>query len=380
VIFLGVDFCDLATANPELAAKSLLEAVESAERSNIVSLPAHSLEIREAKPTPTGAEIAQAAYIPPSNAADLLQREIAPLRWAIPGVIPEGLSILTGRGKLGKSWLSLEFCLAIATGRLVLGNIATEQGRALYLGLEDSERRLQDRIKKLGYGYDGLSMLSYYHAGVIPRQHLGGLGWIDKWLTDNPEARLVVIDILAKFRKPHSKNADVYQSDTDCMGEIKALADRHHVGILVVTHDRKAKDEDDVINNISGSAGIAGAADALLFLQRRRLENDNALLTVTGRDVEERRLAISRQGFNWHLDGDAEEIEMKRESREILDLLRKCGRPASASEIADELEIKRTTAKTRLYRLARGGAICADSGKFRLNDVTPKEDRGDGDE
>ncbi len=36
----------------------------------------------------------------------LMAQEFAPPRWAVPGLIPEGLSLLAGAPKAGKSWLA----------------------------------------------------------------------------------------------------------------------------------------------------------------------------------------------------------------------------------------------------------------------------------
>jgi hypothetical protein len=366
---MGYDAQDAIQDDREKAARVVLEVLKK---------PA--LDIRQAKETPLPEETKRDSYIPPQKASDLMQKDIPPIRWAVPELIPEGLSILTGRGKLGKSWLALDICLAVSTERLVLGNIAVEQGPCLYLGLEDGERRLQDRIKKLGYGLDRLENLSYCHSSTIPRQHKGGIEWIDRWLTEHPLARLVVIDILARFRKPHSKGGDIYQEDTDTMGEIKALGDRHNTALLVVTHDNKSKNNDDIIDNISGSSGIAGSADALLFLQRVRLDKDNATLTITGRDVNEARYALTRNTFQWHLEGDADEFNVSRERKAIFDFLKQNGVPAGIDEISIALDMKKTATKSLLYKMSKAGSLYANSGKFSIakhTATTPKE--GDGD-
>ena len=69
--------------------------------------------------------------------------------FVVAGLILEGLTILAGRPKIGKSWLALAVCLAVAQGHRVLGNLATTQGDVLYAALEDNPRRLQKRIDKL---------------------------------------------------------------------------------------------------------------------------------------------------------------------------------------------------------------------------------------
>ena len=76
------------------------------------------------------------------TAADLMRMELPPARWAVEGIIPEGLSVLAGKPKLGKSWLALEQGIAGASGGVALGEIDVTAGPVLYLALEDTRRRL----------------------------------------------------------------------------------------------------------------------------------------------------------------------------------------------------------------------------------------------
>src|SRR5262249_563219 len=75
-------------------------------------------------------------------------------KFAVPGLVPHGLSILAGRPKIGKSWLALALADSVSRGALALGNIATERGPVLYLGLEDNLRRLQQRLRAVRQGAD----------------------------------------------------------------------------------------------------------------------------------------------------------------------------------------------------------------------------------
>lgn len=75
--------------------------------------------------------------------------ELPPVRWGVPGVLPEGVTLFAGKPKLGKSWLTLGLGVAIASGGVALGKVRVEQGPCLYLALEDNRRRLQKRLNKL---------------------------------------------------------------------------------------------------------------------------------------------------------------------------------------------------------------------------------------
>jgi len=77
------------------------------------------------------------------TAAELRDLKFPEPRWAVPGIIPEGVTLLGGAPKIGKSWLALGLSLAIASGGKALGSVEVEPGAVLYLALEDTGRRLQ---------------------------------------------------------------------------------------------------------------------------------------------------------------------------------------------------------------------------------------------
>lgn len=83
------------------------------------------------------------------TAVDLMASELPEARWAVPGIVPEGVTLFAGKPKLGKSWASLGMCMAVATGGVALGKVPVERGKALYMALEDNRRRLQKRLGKL---------------------------------------------------------------------------------------------------------------------------------------------------------------------------------------------------------------------------------------
>lgn len=75
------------------------------------------------------------------------------LQWAIPGILPEGMTLLAGKPKAGKSFLSIQIASAVATGDCAMfGAPEIEPGDALYLALEDSPRRLQARAQDIRMG------------------------------------------------------------------------------------------------------------------------------------------------------------------------------------------------------------------------------------
>lgn len=71
----------------------------------------------------------------PISAADLIQIEFPPTAWIVRDVLPEGVTLLAGKPKKGKSWLALALAEAVASGGVALGNKSVEQGRLCILPL-----------------------------------------------------------------------------------------------------------------------------------------------------------------------------------------------------------------------------------------------------
>src|SRR5262249_34565487 len=144
---------------------------------------------------------------------------------AIPGLLSEGLSILAGKPKMGKSFLALNLAMTIAAGGKALGDIETVAGDVLYMALEDRLRRVQVRARKMLAGLGGGARPPRHVAVSWPRQEQGGLDHLSRWLdaADNP--RLVIIDVVAKFRTASTGRRNVYEEDYEVLSQIKDVLD-----------------------------------------------------------------------------------------------------------------------------------------------------------
>ncbi len=292
------------------------------------------------------------------NANDLLKKELPPIKWAIEGILPMGLSLLAGSPKIGKSFLSLQLSLAVALGGVALGKIPVERGSALYLALEDPERRLQERMLDSGIDAETADLSKLDLVTELPRQNDGGAAFIKSWLDSHGDARLVVIDTLQKFRDRRTNRGDIYAADYAAMDGLKQLADAYTVPFLVIHHFRKIKrneDSGDWVDNFLGTTGLAGAADTLLSLTRQRGQ-DVGILRLTGRDVIEAEIALKRDAFGWLLEGDAAEFNLSDNERQIVTFLKENG-GKMPKEIADALGLKHDSLKTKLRRMLKDGKI-----------------------
>jgi len=206
-------------------------------------------------------------------------------RWIIPNLLPEGLTVLAGKAKIGKSWLALAWSIKFSRSEQVL-----------YLALEDHVLRLKGRLAKLLDGESAPEKLTFFPSASWPR--MGSLdncgpSKLGEWLTDHPGTRLVVIDTLAKFRPSSRIGKASYEEDYAALGAMQELSLKHSVAILTIMHTRKAKAED-IFDEIGGTTGIQGAADTMMVLVRPRKSKDGELHT-TGRDIPEFTLPL-----RWH--------------------------------------------------------------------------------
>jgi hypothetical protein len=315
---------------------------------------------------------AQAAPPEIFTAARLMGLRLPPPRWAVEGIIPEGLTVLAGKPKLGKSWLVLHVALAVACGGLALGKIDVAGGDVLYISLEDTWRRLQDRLKRLlGDQQEAPAALHLAHAW--PRQDRGGLDRLEEWLEAHPAARLVAIDTWGRWRPHRPGKVNDYDTDLADGAVLKGLADRRGVPTLVSNHCRKMPAADP-LEEVTGSVGMTGTCDGVLVMRRERGVKD-ATLMVTGRDLDERELALTfdPECGLWQLAGPAEEFRASAEERAALALFRP-GEELGVAEAAALLGKKRDTVKHQLARMARKGQLVAtDRGRYRLpaRDVSP---------
>ena len=303
------------------------------------------------------------------NARDLLGATFDEPRYAVEGMFPEGLSFVAGAPKLGKSWMALGLAVAVASGGRALGAVPVERGEALYLALEDSPRRLQTRLRMVLDGAEapsGLELVTEW-----PRLDDGGVEALDAWLDEHLDPRLVLIDVWPRIRPRTDKRTDHYQADYDGAAALQNLAIRRGVAVVALFHTRKAE-AGDFVETVQGTFGTAAAADTIVVVKRARGQAD-ATLFVTGRDVEERELALrfAPEAGTWALLGDASEYALGETRHQLLEAVRAHG-SLTPKEAAEVTGIDHAHVKVALWRMAKDGQLAAEKGRYSSEDtVTP---------
>lgn len=250
------------------------------------------------------------------NAAELFNMDIQPVEFVIEGLVPVGLVLLASPPKYGKSWLCLDMALSVAMGRDFLG-FKTTKSKVLYLALEDRNDRLKQRISKI---LDKEMFPEWLNLGIDSATLDNGfIESLDDFLLEQPETKLIIIDTFVKIRGEAKRNESAYGVDSREAGIIKKFADNHGVSVVLVTHTRKGIDPDDPFVNITGTYGVAGAADDMIVLTKQKRGDAVTKMSVTGRDVsyEEFPIVFDADHGKWVRQSDSYDDFIARTDSEM---------------------------------------------------------------
>ena len=291
------------------------------------------------------------------TATDLMSADLPEPRFAVPGIVPEGLSLLVGSPKVGKSWAALGLAVAVASDGYALGTLPVNGGDVLYLALEDGPRRLQTRLRMILDGQPPPDRLAFLTAA--PRVDEGLAAKLTSWADSVADPRLVIVDVLAKVRPPTDGRGSMYTADYAATEPLQTFATGRNVAVLVVHHTRKAP-SDDFLATVSGTHGLAGSADAVLVLTRSRTEAD-AVLSVTGRDLEETNHALTfdSQLGTWRLLGDAATYALSEQRRAIAAAITEAG-ALKPKDIAANSGVDYEVVRKLVVRMADAGQLDTD--------------------
>ena len=234
------------------------------------------------------------------TARELMSTTFAPLVQAVDGLICEGLTFIVSPSKIGKSWLVLLMAYCESEGAPFLGR-KTNKSRVIYFALEDSQRRLKNRMQTLNAAVasDGLSFVTKAQA-----LSTGFSEQLEQWLAAEPATpALVIIDTFQMIRGMSKAGANLYQDDYAVVGGLKALADKYHASFVCVHHTNRNKFAADAFDKVSGSNGIMAAADTTLLIERER-NSDTATVKFEGRDVFGKDFVIRTTNGRWEMENE----------------------------------------------------------------------------
>lgn len=287
----------------------------------------------------------------------ILRKSFPPIRWVVEEYLPPGMTFISGKPKVGKSWLSLQLALAVASGGTCFGK-RVEQGSVLYLALEDNERRLQDRMRKQGWlETHHIDFMLYDHfRDQIGALNAGGgkrlLAYIEA-----QQYKLVIVDTFSRAIQGDQLDKEMMDSS---MSPLQAYAMRTDVAMVMIDHMPKSAGQNgdaDPIAHLYGSVAKSGVGDTFWALYKEQ-GRAGAKLAMVGRDVMDvtLKLSFNQKEFYWHCEGDAHAIDMTTRRKEILEALEDLGE-CKLSEIVESVGQSKSHTLERLNDLVNAGLV-----------------------
>jgi hypothetical protein len=300
------------------------------------------------------------------TAEELEAEELPTLNYFVHDLLHPGVTLVSAKIKVGKSFFILCILLALVQGGVALGQIPVQKAAALYAFLEGSKRGLKDRMRRHMPG--GKWPPGLHFSETWRNFAKGGLEDLMLFLEAHQDVKVVVFDVWPRVRPPRAKNDDPYAADYRDVSQLKAIADRFGICIILVCHLRKNV-EGDLLDAIHGSIGLAAAADTLIILQRERGRSD-AVMYVSGRDVPENEYAMKwdKVALTWNIIGDADDYRMSQERAAILKVIRESMEAPTPKLVADILSKPYANVKQLMYNMSNDGILRCEGGKYYLPD------------
>jgi RecA-family ATPase len=292
------------------------------------------------------------------SAYDLQRMKLPNLAFVIPGLVPEGLTLLAGKPKVGKSFLVLDWGLAVAYGGFACGSVECKPGDVFYAALEDNPRRLQRRLRQMLPDTEWPQRLCLNTQAR--RINEGGLDLLKDWAESAMEPRLIIIDTLTCIRPPkRAQTENIYEADYRALEPLRRLADELKIAIVVVHHQRKM-DSDDPFDTVSGTHGLTGAADNVLILDRSA---GGTILHGRGRDLEdiEKAMQFDKTTARWSILGEASDVQKSDQRKAIIEALR--DGELSVTQLVAATRMKRNNLEVLLHKMVNAGEVVCVPGK-----------------
>lgn len=308
------------------------------------------------------------------SAEDLQKKEIDPLKWIVKDLLPEGLTILAGSPKHGKSLLALNMAIAISSSNLLMNKFETSPGKILYLPFEDGERRFQKRVNDICKGFaieKAPADLLIPNNLYFPELNNESLYLLNRFIEIH-NLQLIVIDTLGSAipaqETSHNYN---YHFDYQMMKKFQQLANKQRISLIMIHHTRKMKSEN-VFDEISGTRGITGASDVNMVLQKNVSES---FLHIQGRDLEDKtiKLSLSKQDFTYSFMGEGDFSRTSPERKMIQNIFKESTKEEMKVEEVVEKSGKSSDAVRQLISsMKKDGQLIDGSqrGFYKLSDAT----------
>jgi hypothetical protein len=314
---------------------------------------------------------------------DQLQSKVyPPIQWAVDGIIPEGLTILAGDPKVGKSTLAVDICSAVASGVNCLGNVPCVSGGAVYISLEDPERRVKDRIEKQHDLWPNTFRL-ITAIGIISIDPM--IEQIKKIYQTFPDTRVIVVDTMGTVLPPKPQNQADYLYYYQVLPDFQRWALTNHVALIMITHKNKDKagQNDNKFASIMGSQGIQAVADTLILLsknyEKEKIASTDFTLPDGYLDIKGRDMGETTHMLEWNAATQCYNMMIERKPPEtgnvnfLLILKSLEEKQLTPKEIGEKTLLNKSSIKVYLRRMLAKGLLINTDGLYSLPNVEYKK-------
>lgn len=283
--------------------------------------------------------------------------------WVVDGLLPVGFAILAGPPKKGKSWLALELAEAVCSGGTFIDRKA-RKGKTLYVALEDSPRRIQDRLNKQGWSKAALENVDFLFAADFRRMFNGkDASTLFAAFVEQSDYLLVVVDTVGRAFtiKDWNDGAQI----TAALSPLQEVAAAAGKLILGIDHHGKGRGfNPDPIQDVIGSIEKGGVSDTILGLYREP-GKPGAKLAITGRDIEERTLELRFDAFTGRWTEVEPQDTLTDIQRETLKAIQTFAGGATLSELVQATGRNRGSLYRELQKMLDLGLVTYSNNRWK---------------
>jgi len=295
-------------------------------------------------------------------------------RWLIENIWPtEGVGVLAASPKIGKTWVTLEIAVAVASGRSFLSEFKVpEAGPVLMFNAEDRTSDLKERLAGICRAREvELHKLNIQviDAPAITLNHPADFARLAATVK-SVRPKLLVLDPFVRMFRGSENDAGVVSR---VLGHLRVLQREQKVAIQVVHHFCKRDAAGNTGANIRGTGDFHAWGDTATFLRRHqgrvqmRVEHRTApsgdpyLLQLTD-DPDAHLELVSKESAEADEAATVDASEDSLRAR-ALTFIRENG-PANRDALARHLGVRNERVRPLLDHLALGKLIARDGGAW----------------
>ena len=300
------------------------------------------------------------------SAAELVKLNLPPTKWYIPGLLSQGFGYVAAKPGTGKTWLLLQWAVALACGGKVLGTVDVEPCRVLFLALEDTRASLKERLKMVCHDLPPDDLICFTEDDDWKTLDNGGMHQLEAAIRAY-QPGVVIIDTLTAIAPDPPRGSNPYRGEYQSYKPIRALADAYKIAIIGSWHFNKAGYAD-VLEMVNGSMGLPAVSVNRIGLVRDPDETEARLKSNSKRGAEaDWTLNFDMVTCQWVKVGDTQKYRLNKERQAVVDVLAESDVPMSVAEIAKALEMPYNSVVQLLKRMRDAALLESPSrGKYRL--------------